>query len=112
MVSCLKCIVDTSRRRGSSLRSEIANREDPYAVAVDILSKFRMNKNTRIFGQCFIQTNTKPIVLCSLVLVFSNVHCTSKIDGHFIMLRNREYHNNLQIKLLQMTRHSAKTARV
>ena len=23
---------------------EIANREDPYAVAVDILSKFRINK--------------------------------------------------------------------
>ena len=31
---------------------EIANREDPYAVAVDILLK--MNNNTRILGQCFI----------------------------------------------------------
>ena len=25
---------------------KIANREDPYHVAVNILSKFRMNKNT------------------------------------------------------------------
>ena len=46
MVSCLIRIVDASRRRGTSLRSEIANREDPYAVAVDILSKFGMNNNT------------------------------------------------------------------
>ena len=34
------------RRRGTSLRSEIANTEDPYVVAADILSKFRMNNNT------------------------------------------------------------------
>ena len=33
---------------------EIANREDSYAVAVDILSKFKMNNNTQILGQCFI----------------------------------------------------------
>ena len=46
MVSCLLGIMDASRRRGTSLRSEIANREDPYAVAVDILSKIRMKKNT------------------------------------------------------------------
>ena len=46
MVSCLICIVDASRRRGTSLRSEIANKEDPYVVAVYILSNFRMNKNT------------------------------------------------------------------
>ena len=48
MVSYLICIVDASRRRGTSLRSEIANREDPYVVAIDILSKFRMNKNTLV----------------------------------------------------------------
>ena len=44
MVSCLIGIVDTLRRRGTSLRSEIAIREDLYAVAVDISSKFRTNK--------------------------------------------------------------------
>ena len=48
MVSYLICIVGASRRRGTSLRSEIANREDPYVVAVNILSKFRMNKNTLV----------------------------------------------------------------
>ena len=33
-------------RKGEALHCarEIANREDPYSVAVDILSKFRMNK--------------------------------------------------------------------
>ena len=30
--------------RGTSLHSEIAYREDPYVVAVDILSEFGMNK--------------------------------------------------------------------
>ena len=33
VVSCLLGIVDASRKRGTSLRWEIANREDPYAVA-------------------------------------------------------------------------------
>ena len=32
MVSCLICAVYASRRRGTSLRSEIANEEDPYTV--------------------------------------------------------------------------------
>ena len=35
----VSCIVDASRRRGTSLGSEIANREDPYVAAVDISSK-------------------------------------------------------------------------
>ena len=57
------------------------NGEDPYAVVVDILSKFRMK-----MVETWVNTsNTKPIVLCSIVVVFCNVHCTSKIDGHYII---------------------------
>ena len=48
--------VSWTLRKGEVLHcaSEIANREDPYVVAFDILSKFKMNNNTRILDQCFI----------------------------------------------------------